>query len=560
MTTSTETSKKTHYKMKFRFILSAALVAAAALPVIAQTHVEGMEYYKADQHANAKELLIRNHNNSGTDKAISNYYQGLIALKEGNNAEAEKFFNVGVQDNLNFGFNYVGLGAVDLKKGDKAAAEKQFKTAEGLAKKNAELQIDIARAYYNADPAAYAKEIEKRIEKARKINMQDPDIYIFEGDRKKDNKDYGGAAGQYEMAANYNPEATEAYVKYANLFTQVNPEYAITMLSKLLSLNPNSALAQRELANSYYNANKFQEAASEYGKYVQNPNHFKQDEDRYAFLLFYGGDYKKGYDYSTALLKANPSNFTAQRYQYMNASQPKAGVPADQLLPMAEALVAAHKANPANKFAPIDYILIAQEFNGAKRPQEAEEILIEALKDNPDNAEFYKQLAMTYVGENHLAKAADTFLGYIENTEKPGYNDYIQQATFAFYAGVENKAENPEAAEKYYNMCLEYANKGKEILPSNYKPVKFAGDVAKQRASEADVASAAVPFYTEAITLLEGSDNPARYATDAKEMYNYMGNYYLDQKDTANAKEYFNKYLQYDPDNEAYRKFVEGLK
>ena len=266
--------------MKFRFILSAALVAAAALPVIAQTHVEGMEYYKADQHANAKELLIRNHNNSGTDKAISNYYQGLIALKEGNNAEAEKFFNAGVQDNPNFGFNYVGLGAVDLKKGDKAAAEKQFKTAEGLAKKNAELQIDIARAYYNADPAAYAKEIEKRIEKARKINMQDPDIYIFEGDRKKDNKDYGGAAGQYEMAANYNPEATEAYVKYANLFTQVNPEYAITMLSKLLSLNPNSALAQRELANSYYNANKFQEAASEYGKYVQNPNHFKQDEDR----------------------------------------------------------------------------------------------------------------------------------------------------------------------------------------------------------------------------------------------------------------------------------------
>ncbi|MDE6771990.1 MAG: tetratricopeptide repeat protein, partial [Muribaculaceae bacterium] len=70
----------------------------------------------------------------------------------------------------------------------------------------------------------------------------------------------------------------------------------------------------------------------------------------------------------------------------------------------------------------------------------------------------------------------------------------------------------------------------------------------------------AVPYYTEAITLLEASENPSRYASDAKNMYNYMGNYYLDQKDVEKAKEYFSKYLTLDPDNEAYRKFVEGLK
>ncbi len=85
-------------------------------------------------------------------------------------------------------------------------------------------------------------------------------------------------------------------------------------------------------------------------------------------------------------------------------------------------------------------------------------------------------------------------------------------------------------------------------------------DIAKQKADEASVASAAVPAYTEAIALLEASKDPSRYASDAKEMYNYMGNYYLDQKDVEKAKEYFNKYLQYDPNNEQYRKFVEGLK
>ncbi len=544
--------------MKIKFLLTASLLAGASFCSMAQTHVEGMEYYKADQIANAKELLLRNLNNAGTDKAIADYYLGLIAMSEGKTSEAQQYFTQGTQANADYGYNYVGLGSIELKNGNKQAAEKLFKDGEAKAKKDASMQVAIARAYYEADPVAYAKEIEKRMEKARKINMKEADIYIFEGDQKKAAKDFGGAGAKYEMAAEYNSDAPEAYVKYANLFTQVNPQYAIDMLNKLLALQPNSALAQREIANAYYNAGQFADAAKHYGNYVKSPNHFKQDEDRFAFLLFYGQDFKQGYDYSTTLLKENPSNFTAQRYQFMNAAQiPEMN---EQLLPMAEALLAAHKANPsANKLAQIDYLLMASELNNAKRPEEAQAVLQEGIQEMPETAEFYKQLALSYVGSNNLSKASDTFEGYISHLEKPGYNDYIQQATFSFYAGVENK-DNPEVAEKYYTMTLDNANKAKEILPDNYKPVKFAGDVAKQKAAEDQVASAAVPAYTEAIALLEASQDPSRYATDAKEMYNYMGNYYLDQKDVEKAKEYFNKYLQYDPNNEAYRKFVEGLK
>ncbi|MDE6443521.1 MAG: tetratricopeptide repeat protein [Muribaculaceae bacterium] len=544
--------------MKFKFLFAAALLAGASFSSFAQTHVEGEEYYKADKLNNAKELLLRNMNNSGTNKAVSDFYLGLISLQEGKQDEALKYFNEGIQNNPDYAYNYVGLGIIDLKKGDKKAAETQFKIAESKEKKSPELQINIARAYYNTDPVAYAKDIEKRINNARKFNMKDESIYIFEGDVKKDAKDFGGAAAKYEMATTYNPDATPAYVKYANLFTMVNPEYAIKMLNNLLEKNPDSALGQRELANAYYNAGKYKEAAEQYSKYVKNPNHFKQDENRYAFLLFYGGDYQQGYDYSTSLLKQDPKNFTAQRYQFMNAAQIKDMQ--NQLLPMAEALVASHKADPANnKFAPIDYNLITSELNAAKRPQEAQALLEEAIKENPTNRDFYKQLAMTFVEENNLSKAVDAYEGYLENSEKPGYNDFIQQATFAFYAGVENKA-NPTEADKYYAICQKYADKAAEILPDNYKPKKFAGDIARQKATEAQAPFAAVPAYTEALTLLEASENPSRYATDAKEMYNYMGNSYLEQKNVAKAKEYFNKYLNFDPNNENYRKFVEGLK
>ncbi|MDE7421734.1 MAG: tetratricopeptide repeat protein [Muribaculaceae bacterium] len=545
--------------MKLRTLFAATL-AAIAMSASAQTHMEGAEYYKADQLDNAKELLLRNLNNSGTDKAIANYYLGLIAIDENKLDEAKKYFEAGVQANPNYGYNYIGLGGLALKNGDKKAAEDQFKKGEGLIKKDAAAEIAIARAYYDADPVAYAKEIEKRVAKARKINLQSPAIYIFEGDQEKDKKNWGGAAGKYEMAKSYDANATEAYVKYANLYTQVNPQYAIAMLKELLSVNPTSALGQRELANAYYNKKDYADAAREYGVYVQNPNHFKQDEDRYAFLLFYSQDFKKGYDYATQLLAANPGNFTARRYQFMNA----ANLPemSDQLVPMAEELLAAHNANPsANKFAAIDFILIADEFTKAKRTDEAMAVLNEAIKEMPENANFNKQLAMTYLEGNNFSGASDSFEEYIAKLEKPDFNDFSQQATFSFYAGVENKQDNPNKAEEYFKKAYDYATKMEAALPGNYKPYKIYGDIAMQRAtSDDEVKTAAFPMYSEAATLLEKSENPSKYARDAKPIYNYLGNYYLDHKDVAKAKEYFNKYLQYDPDNETYRKFVEGLK
>ena len=415
----------------------------------------------------------------------------------------------------------------------------------------------IARAYDSVDPVLYAKQITNKIEKARKTNANSPEVYIFEGDQLKEQKKFGEAGAKYEMAANTDNNATQAYVKYANLFTMVNPEYAITMLNKLLEVNPQSALGQRELAIAYYNGKDYANAANEYGKYVQNPSHFKQDENRYAFLLFYGGDYQKGYDYASKLLSEDPGNFTAQRYQFMNAAQ----IPAmsDKLLPMAEALLAAHRAKPAdNKFAAIDYTLIADELSKAKRADEAISVIEEGIKEMPDNAAFNKDLAMKYVDAGNITGAAKAYEGYLAKVEKPSYNDYVQQATFSFYAAVENK-ENQPVADKFFADTEKYAGLAAEILPDNYKPVKFLGDIAKQKATKETVESAAVPMYTKAIELLEASQDPSRYKSDAKDMYNYMGNYYLSIKDIPQAKEYFNKYLQYDPNNDAYRKFVEGL-
>ena len=152
--------------MKFKLIFSLCL-AGASLTASAQGYKDGIEYYKADQFNNAKELLLRNLNNAETDKAVSFYYLGCIAMQEGNIEEAAKYFNDGVAANPEYAYNYVGLGAINLKNNDKKAAEKNFKQAEKLVKKDASIHIAIARAYYDADPVLYAKEITKLVDKAR---------------------------------------------------------------------------------------------------------------------------------------------------------------------------------------------------------------------------------------------------------------------------------------------------------------------------------------------------------------------------------------------------------
>ena len=545
--------------MKFKSLLTLCL-AGASITAVAQGYKDGIEYYKADQFKNAKELLIRNINNADTDKAASYYYLGCIAMKEGNNTEALELFNKGIESNANYAYNYVGLGAIDLANNLPKAAEKQFKAAEKLAKKDLSVYVAVARAYYNSDPVAYSAEIEKKLDKVRKSSdnfaPKDADFYMLIGDMAADQSDWGKAASQYEMATTYEPSATEAYVKGASMYLKLNPTYAINMLKKLLALNPTSALGQRELADKYYDTKNYKEAVVEYAKYVKNPNHFKQDEDRYAFLLFFSGDYKAGYDFATKLLAENSANFTAQRYQFMNAAQlPEMK---DQLLPMAEALVANH--NETNRFAAIDYTLIADEFKNAKQYDKAIAVLEEGIKEMPENASFYKSLAMLYVEQNQIAKAADTYKGYIANLSNPGFNDKSQYATFCYYGAIETKTTDVARSNALFDEATAIAQELAEKYTTVPRGYKMLGDIKVQRANEAEVAVIAFDEYKKACDIIVNEGNAAQFASDAKVVFNYLGNYYLEQNDVETAKSYFYKYLEIDPNNDAYRSFVEGLK
>ena len=78
-------------KFLFSFCLAATLSASAQ-----QGYLDGIEYFKADQFDNAKEILERNLNNPSTDKALAYYYLGEIALHDKDYTTAKADFDKGL--------------------------------------------------------------------------------------------------------------------------------------------------------------------------------------------------------------------------------------------------------------------------------------------------------------------------------------------------------------------------------------------------------------------------------------------------------------------------------
>lgn len=499
--------------MKLKSIITLCL-AGCSLMGFAQTHQEGVEYYKADQFNNALELLERNFNNPGTDKAIANYYLGLLSIKQKDLTKAAEYFNAGVTANPDYAYNYIGLGSLALKNGNVKEASEYFKKAEKLNKKDAAVYVAVARAYYESgsDGAVkYAKEIDKAIKNAQKRNMTEPEIFIYEGDVALDSGDKNTAAAKYDMATTYNPKAAEAYVKYASLFTKINPPYAIDMLKKLLQNNPESALGQRELANAYYNNGNIKSATEEYARYVQNPNHFKNDESQYAFLLYYNSDYKKGYDYATSLLKENPNNFEAMRYQLLNASQlPEMK---DQMFALAENLLKAKQANPKNGFAPIDYVLISDQLSRNQKTDEALALLEEGMKQFPDYARMIQNLSYVYFDKGDYQKAADTMNQYIAKNAEASANDLLEQVRFNYIAGTNNDiAPTDPVAAKYLGEALKAAENLVKRVDNNYIVWKWLGEVKVAMAPDNNAKlQAAIPEFTKALELADPVKNQKDY-------------------------------------------------
>ncbi len=525
--------------MKFKALFAMLLAGGLAASAQSQGYLDGVEYYKAGQYENARTILNNTMNQAGTDKAMANYYLGQTELALGDKDKALKCFEAGIAANPDCGYNYVGMGALDLLNGNASGASDQFKKAQSLAKKNIEVIVAIARAYYKADPVKYAKEVEKYLTKAHKDSKhREPSIYILEGDMLVDKEDFGSAAGKYEMAIGYDNNNPEGYVKYANSYFRVNPQFSIQKLEEFLRVAPNSALGQRELAEKLYEANFWKKAAEQYGKYIQNPNHFPQDKARYAVLQYYGENYDGSLGTANEVLAQQPDNFLMQRLRFLN--EQKLGQN-EKAITDGEAFFAN---NPNGHFTSNDFITLADAYSATGQDSIAALKLDAGVQKYPDNANLLQQYSSLLTKLKRYVPAAEAYDSFIAATPEPSLNDFYTGSGRWLNAGA-TAGDNQEVRKMASEKGLEYLAKAMDgakadpMFLQRKARLLMAGNNSQPN-------EAAVNAYEEMIQLIDADPATAEETANLnkkKEAYMFIVKYYTEvAPDEAKATEYSTLY------------------
>ena len=547
--------------MKIKFLLS--LFLGSALSMSAQAYLDGVEYYRADQFYNSKTILERTLNDADTDKATAYYYLGQVALKYNEADKAQDYFNKGVAANPENPYNYVGLATIALKNGDKKGTESNVKLAKKYAKKDAQLYVDIARMYFDADAVANKKDIDKAMKEALKKNPQEPAYFIFIGDTLRQaattNTEIGEAAANYDNAIYYAPNSAVAYVKYSGLYKDVNRDFSISKMKEYLGINPNSALAQCELADRLYDAGRWTQAFEAYDRYIKNPAHFVQDEERYATLLMSGEKYEEAFQVAKGVIgrTENPNQMYRIMMHCKNTLEdyPEAAKWAAELM----------KSKGVAKIIDVDHVTYGDILaslakvdtaNMAQHYEAAINQFNEALAVNNKCEDAYKSMANTYRSKGDYVNSIATYEKFVElGLAKAG--DYHNFAGVLLNHANKLSQTDVTAADVVYDRAVAVATEGVNRSNSPYAQERKAIILYSKNSGviNADVAQA----FEKVVELLDSNEAYKDDAQTYTTALSVIDDYYAKEGNKEKALAAYTRYTKFNPNNEKVNNKIAAL-
>lgn len=230
-------------------ILSLIFTLSCALSIHAQTMKDGIDYCKGGYYDDAIAVLEKCMDSPDTDKGTAYYYLGLAELGKKDMQKAQAALSKSIENaNGSSVEPLLASGALALLNSGSKGAEGYFKKAEKQDKESPSVLREIARVYVMVDPVSYTSQIDQYTTKCMKKGTKGQWAYsLITGDLAGDT---GEAAAFYEMAMNSDDKDFEAVAKYARLFADTNPLYAIAAYQRYIQDNPsasNKAMAEKLL-------------------------------------------------------------------------------------------------------------------------------------------------------------------------------------------------------------------------------------------------------------------------------------------------------------------------
>ncbi|WP_461130106.1 tetratricopeptide repeat protein [Spirosoma aerophilum] len=551
--------------------------ATMTAPLMAQDVQTALKDVEAERYNKAGQTLTQLATSSPT--ADNQFYLGYYYLRSGQLDKAKATFEKGAAADAKNQLNNIGLAGVALAKGDGATAKGLIDNAVAQTKsKNQDVLIRGAEMYTLSDqpkqndPAAALSLLTVADEKDKK--NENAEIEMLMGDAYFLKNDGGNAITKYENALAINPSLAEANYKIGRLYLRgKNYQKAQDFFKLAIQGDPEFAPTYRAYADALASSRAYKAAASNYELYVQ----------------------KSGTTDPEMLLDVARYKFLAQDYQgaiaYLDQLKGKINNPIIDRM-YGWAYTALGKNNEAieslNRFistAPqkvmvddIKYLGRAQSQLGTPEGDSLSIVNLEKAAPMDTTENLYREIAKKYYDTKRYDKAATYYAKTIANDKKPQNNDFLwlglSSYQFAPRVGRDSTVAAMDTAQirvvkqQYYlkadsafsQMASRIEADGKKYpLAYYYRAGSNYYAYPKEQEKAAELAT---PLYEKFIEQALNPDPTDK--TDYKRYlitsYKALAGFALLKKDDAKAKEYFDKVLALDPNDESVKKALEGPK
>jgi len=537
--------------MKKIIVLGSAfnLLASFFIPVSAQSLQDAIKLSESEQFEKASEAyvsLIQREPTNGDNYFFygENYFKEEIidsSFKAVDLDSARFLYQKGMSKNPGNPINYVGLGKVLWYEGKPADAKKQFydavqiisptnKTASFTPHQKAMVYMKIAECYTKAKNKDLQEAI-NLLNKALKEEPNNPEIYIFIGDATLEQNpgDASQAISQYKKAYDLDKKSCKALLRIGQLYNRArNLPEAIKNYDQAIAVDPNFAPAFREKAEVYYRGKQYDPAITNYKKYLDLNSGSISAKVRYASFLFLSKKYTEAIASIQDIQKQNTSVIFLYRllaYSYFEIGNCTDGLTAiDQFF---------LKATP-KKILASDYEYNGKLLSKCGKDSLAIEKLKMAIQQDTSKSELNGDLGKALLKMKKYPEAINTFNRKIKSGKGVDANDYYSLGLAYYYSKQCGKADSaflqiivlrPDILTGYLyrakaNTCLD---------PDSKKGL-------------------AKPFYEDFLAKIKPEELD-KNKNGAIEAYEYLGYYFMLQKDYAKAKCMYTKLKEVDPNN-----------
>lgn len=283
------------FAMKMKTLLL-SITAMSVMMLQAQTIDQGRRQTRNEQYEDAGktfDAMIAKKPKVGDPY----YWAGINFLESGDTASAKAMFDKGLQMVPKFTLNNIGLGHLALRAGNNAEADRYFGLAAKTSKKLLPLvKREIGRAYLlvpygtaailksNAEKAANQLKAASETDFEAQLLLGDAYVIIHQGDASL-------AIEQYTISSYLNASDPRAKLRQAKVYQRVgNFDVALYQVNEALSIDKDFAPAYRQKAD-VFNMNKKRDSTVFYYKEYLKRNNNLSARRMYAQALFLAADY-----------------------------------------------------------------------------------------------------------------------------------------------------------------------------------------------------------------------------------------------------------------------------